>query len=264
MYCPVCLNEDKVPHFRLSWRFAFNYACHKHETRLIDQCPACGVAPWPGGCGVLDHVHPRFQSHVHCWQCGFDMRQTKLIECRQVTELQSWLSEGLCDLANSKVPAGEMFSALRAVCQLFIRARSRDLVLASPGPWSAVAKQIETSTSDDVTERLPVAVRAVLVPAALSLFLDWPHRFVAFANECGISRTHFNGTFNLSPAWFNECVNKNLARQNRWVTPAMIREAVVSLRSEGETPTKQKVRKLLRWQGNFSSELLLAEDGEEF
>lgn len=261
MYCPSCLAEDDVPHFRLSWRFAFNYACLKHETQLIDQCPACGVPPWPGGCGVLDHVHPRFQSHGCCWQCGFDMRQTRPIECRQVTQPQSWLSDGVCDLANSHVPTSEMFSALRAVCQLFIRTRSRDLILLNSDRWSSIAKQVDPFSSEDVIERLPVAVRADLVPAAVSLILDWPHSFLTFANECGISRTHFNGTYHLSPAWFNECVDQNLARQNRWVSAAMIRNAVVELRREGEAPTKHKVRKRLRWQGDFSAELLLVDEG---
>ncbi|NPT37485.1 TniQ family protein [Paraburkholderia xenovorans] len=40
--CVACLAEDKVPHFRYSWRLAYSFVCEIHRCALIDSCGACG------------------------------------------------------------------------------------------------------------------------------------------------------------------------------------------------------------------------------
>lgn len=40
-YCPLCLKEDSVSYFRLSWRLALYTFCSKHRIMMIDRCQHC-------------------------------------------------------------------------------------------------------------------------------------------------------------------------------------------------------------------------------
>lgn len=41
-YCPACLEGDEISHFRISWRFAYNFVCEIHRCPLFDACVYCG------------------------------------------------------------------------------------------------------------------------------------------------------------------------------------------------------------------------------
>lgn len=40
-YCPVCLAGDRVPYFRIEWRFRCWHWCPLHQCLLKDKCSAC-------------------------------------------------------------------------------------------------------------------------------------------------------------------------------------------------------------------------------
>lgn len=40
-YCPVCVTEQQVPYYLLSWRFLTLTCCWKHKCRLLDICKHC-------------------------------------------------------------------------------------------------------------------------------------------------------------------------------------------------------------------------------
>lgn len=41
-YCPACIGGDEIPHFRISWRFAYSFVCEFHRCPLLDACTYCG------------------------------------------------------------------------------------------------------------------------------------------------------------------------------------------------------------------------------
>jgi len=41
-YCPVCLASDRLPYFRVEWRFRCWHWCPLHSCLLRDRCGACG------------------------------------------------------------------------------------------------------------------------------------------------------------------------------------------------------------------------------
>lgn len=43
-FCPECL-RDSGGRWRLSWQFAFGFACLRHRVLLVDVCPQCGQHP---------------------------------------------------------------------------------------------------------------------------------------------------------------------------------------------------------------------------
>lgn len=44
-WCPACLRE--VPYLRTLWTLKLVCHCERHQTKLRDSCPACGVAQYP-------------------------------------------------------------------------------------------------------------------------------------------------------------------------------------------------------------------------
>ena len=40
-FCPACLRDDRTPHYRLQWRFAWHTGCDVHDVGLMDRCPNC-------------------------------------------------------------------------------------------------------------------------------------------------------------------------------------------------------------------------------
>lgn len=252
MFCPSCLEEDAIPYFRLTWRLGFLTSCSVHSKQLLDQCPECGSAPWPSGCGRKTQVHPLFQSLRYCWHCGCDL-------CENVEQLPAptalaaakWLSEGEVKVGERLLPSCEAFGAMRAICQLFLRNRSRARIEKSPTVWSTIcAKLSEKAKAVQSVEHLCVGDRTLLLDASIQMLVNWPDAFIDFAYQTGISKTHFDGAYGLHPEWMSEVIDSALVKQNRQVTPAVLKAKVEQFRGElGRDPTKTELRRSLGWQG---------------
>lgn len=251
MYCPKCLGTDPTPYFRLIWRLGFITACPLHKTQLHDHCHQCGNAPWPSGCGVQGNVNPEFQSLRFCWHCDSDLSAATSIMLVGASDITDWLGKDRTDIGRINVSCLEAFGALRAICQVFLRNRPRSCIERSGTLWAQLASSLsEEAKQTQTVETLHVEDRALLVPAGLKIIDGWPDSFVRFANESGVSRTHFNGTECLQPQWMNEVINSKLAKQNRNVTDAVLATALTTLTQQLERiPTKTELRRHLAWQG---------------
>lgn len=66
-FCPLCMAEDAIPHFRRQWLSKVYRYCPKHGVRLSYRCPTCGHSARP-------HVR-REVGFVHfCHNCNCDLR----------------------------------------------------------------------------------------------------------------------------------------------------------------------------------------------
>lgn len=73
-YCPVCLDCDRVPYYRMDWRFAWHTVCVQHKVVLKDSCYKCG-AP------IIFHMLTISNPHLYeCANCGFDLRAVNVSE----------------------------------------------------------------------------------------------------------------------------------------------------------------------------------------
>lgn len=252
MYCPHCLSTDAVPFYRLAWRLGFNTHCDVHHTLLLDRCPKCGCAPWPSGCGIQGAVDPGFTSFRSCWRCGHmhDSHAESSV-AHEMPGPAQWLGSASIRLGAIQVPPIQALQALRAVGQLFLRNRSMRKIQSSRTEWGVVLASLsESAQHTQVIEYLDVADRAVLVPAAFKVLEHWPASFLSFCEDTEIARTHFNGAIHLQPAWMTEEVDKNLAKQNRFVSQPVLQAAIADLQSEhGHMPSRTTLRAHLKWQG---------------
>ncbi len=251
MFCPKCLNEDQKPYFRLHWRFGFITSCEVHKVRLLDACPKCQCAPWPRGSGFRDLMSDSFTDFRKCWHCGIDNSgldtQTISIE----NPWNKWFQEDAATFGLINVPVSEALSALRAICQLFLRNRSRMAILKSENFWSSIAFALSSEAiQSNSIEQCRVGDREILVSTAMQILSDWPTSFRTFAQKCSISRFHFSGSYEALPKWLLEEVDTTLAKHNRNVTPEIIAKTIQDMKSElGRRPFKGEVRRRLNWEG---------------
>lgn len=251
MYCASCLATDSVPYFRLAWRFGFHTACAVHSHRLQDHCPNCKCAPWPSGCGIQSQVHQGFTSFRYCWHCGADLSCVQSEAAAVISRTNAWLDTKVMAVGDELIPSYEAFSAARAICQLFLRNRSRKCIEQSNSVWAILAQTLsEDAKQTQAVEHLRIEDRCLLVPIAFEMVHCWPHAFISFARDAKVTKAHFNGAESLHPQWMNKVVNSSLAIQNRSVTGSVLRDAVDHLSEKfARPPTKTELRHHLNWQG---------------
>lgn len=254
MYCPLCLAEDEVPFFRLHWRFGFVTSCTIHDVELLDRCPTCREPMWPGGAGIPSNLSPRFTSFCSCWSCGSEISNTQRIPAD--ASLERVLLFGLQDRAIKfgavAFPISEVLQALRGICQLFVRSRTRALILKSHGGLRQIFEDLPPESLDArAIELMGVVDRRRIVPIAWEILSDWPGSFNKFCAQSRIEKWHFDGASHLNPRWMNTEIEDNLKRQNRSVTKALLAHTFNDLKeSLGRTPQKSELRRALSWQGS--------------
>ncbi len=69
-YCPICLQNDQAPYFRIQWRLAWHTVCHQHECLLWDKCPSCGSPIQP------HTLTGKECSIAICSSCKFDLKNS--------------------------------------------------------------------------------------------------------------------------------------------------------------------------------------------
>lgn len=251
MYCALCLKTDEVPYFRLFWRLGFVTHCPVHRTQLEDQCSYCLCAPWPRGSGARETMSSKFVDFRKCWRCGIELDAKSKHQEGSVGRWRSWLETGTAELGKQFVPSTEAFMALRAICHLFLRNRSRSQILKNSNQWSLLVSAMSPEAQvTQAIEQCSVSDRALLVLAAAELLEEWPLQFLSFATECRLQREHFSGCYRLMPNRMRQVVDTQLARQNRWVTAAVLSDTISLLATElGHSPSKTAVRQRLKWSG---------------
>lgn len=246
-FCPICLQCDKRPFFRLRWRLALSSACEIHGALYQDRCPRCGHPAWPASAPIpklyADAWHP---VHV-CPVCCFDLRDAPP---GPVCEADAFRMSGECfenDVfltATRTVPAYEYAAALWVVCQLFIRNRSHRHIVAQRTHQRDLAVSVAQIRCRSV-EDLPIATRHKLTTAGHALFNEWPNALLEFCDQHNLSAEHFSEDRGRMPAWFESVVFGALRRQVRGISLAQIEHARTQLLEQGKKVTKAAVGRLV-------------------
>lgn len=63
MFCPECLDEDKIPYFRKIWRLKEHIICKKHNIKLLSRCSNCS-AP------LTISKSFKEKDFIFCYKCG--------------------------------------------------------------------------------------------------------------------------------------------------------------------------------------------------
>lgn len=67
-YCPLCLQEDELPYYRIPWRLAWHVGCEQHLCSLVDRCWSCFAPLEPY------RLAPEDRNIAICGRCKTDLR----------------------------------------------------------------------------------------------------------------------------------------------------------------------------------------------
>lgn len=85
-FCPQCWSEDKIPYFRIEWRFRHGKYCLKHHSELRSQCPSCGkILPMHRALLGGTYKPPPVLDLATCLYCRANLR-ANAIELNQFTD----------------------------------------------------------------------------------------------------------------------------------------------------------------------------------
>ena len=106
-FCPLCLQEDKEPYFRVDWRLSFVTMCVKHNCLLQHRCPWCkkevNLYRIPAGSANLS---------ICCW-CGQDISKAPVLQSNCFTQY-SKIQMYLIDILNkAHVEGGYGYKKIR-------------------------------------------------------------------------------------------------------------------------------------------------------
>ncbi|WP_448204330.1 TniQ family protein [Azospirillum sp. sgz302134] len=253
--CPLCLAEDTVPFLRLDWRLSFITACPTHKRLLLDRCPACNES--------FSVLRQNKFGGVFCWSCGTDVRRfigdpPPVDPLPTQEELLITLSQGWKTLG-SYGPVYS-FTALR-ILSLIVRliAGGRHAYalrewVANQGSRLAVPPETLPRVRDGAL--LTARARSVIVAMAHYVMEEWPHRFVAAAQEVGMSsrdvRKRVDGAY---PFAYADAVEWNLTEPLNGSTRDEVLAAKNVLLSRGESATYRKLKELRGGKAGTMSEV---------
>ncbi|MFG0232932.1 TniQ family protein [Achromobacter sp. 413638] len=177
-FCPVCLDEDKEPYLRRSWRLALLVVCTKHRVLLQERCGTCGNPLAPHRADMTTrHSFPARGDMRTCGFCrksilgspvsadGRDVAMQRSIE--QVID-----REYTCIGENSSLYSHLYFDGLRALMHGI-----RRLKIVTP--------------SNRNFERCDIESRLLLMRHAVRLLRNWPENFLRLCEHARRPYTTF-------------------------------------------------------------------------
>ncbi len=239
--CVDCLESDRTPYWRRSWRLSTTTICHRHGKMLVEACPSCG-APfmlWGRRSAPLDQCGL-------CWQ-----RLQPTSPLPGSIETQSWRWSAPSAAIASQFPVALGYSHLwwdgiRVLLNVFSRPKLAKKLQCLP------CSRLITSTLEDLAgqpradfDRQPVAVRHELLNLCQWLVADWPSRFVRSMNEAGITWTEFSTCEIEMPYWLWSVCKVELDRRRYQVTEGEVKAAAALIARNGGAASKIAVKRML-------------------
>ncbi|TNC81494.1 MAG: hypothetical protein C9356_09195 [Oleiphilus sp.] len=235
-FCPRCLEEDRIPYYRRSWRLTPITICSKHLVKLADRCAKCES---PANFHHLSLFH---SSLAFCWQCGSELTRITTEEiCPQsgVAKFNDLILEGLTTgwvRINEETPIMmPMFlEGIWRMVRPFLRnkhARRFEESFRTNGDEGFVG--LDSFTFGSRIDRLPTSDRFKLGHVLGHLLCDWPNRFVGFCINSNITRKPFRRNVGIPPYWLAKVLNTELNKKPYWTSEMEFDSAISYLIGRG-------------------------------
>lgn len=264
-YCPRCLAEDKEPYFRRKWRLAFVVVCERHCKLLHDRCPHC-EAPINFHRDELGNFR-KFAptSMVGCYACGYDLRTSRgdstgsspvtRAEVEFTARLLRMLSSGVSRVSHSVTTYSHLFfTGLRQLMKIIAMRNKRiDKLRQVISDTYGVETYVPGATRQPDIQEQSLRDRRRLLGLTRCLLDEWPHRFIALAQEHGIWSSTWlrhleSGSRQQSqaaPFWYWEVVHEHLNRTRYCPSDEETGEAIRYLRRSRAALNKSTLARLL-------------------
>lgn len=80
-FCPHCLEQDKIPHFRPEWRLKFWTVCPEHQSKMHDECPECGEHQHTNKVNLKLDAQKNERALQYCLHCNADLTKSCARHC---------------------------------------------------------------------------------------------------------------------------------------------------------------------------------------
>lgn len=127
-FCPICLSEDEVPHFRLKWRLSFVTMCPKHKTLLNNKCPACKQEI------SIYRLSAHAEELAKCCWCRYDLKKSTCFQSHLLSQylplqhlMETLLDKLQCPTITDYSSIREDFGKLYHLAYLVMHAVPKDL-----------------------------------------------------------------------------------------------------------------------------------------
>lgn len=216
--CLQCLATDRIPYFRLHWRFAFITECVVHRVELIAACPHCsGPLDFP----AMDRGHPRPEKHwllSKCPSCAVDWRmyaQRQPTSDVDLWRMQRALLRGVAArwvvLTGNPVWIG---LALDGIYHLLRAIRTPKVIvrLASMAWSEHDGVPLQWTPTRTPFEYLLLRERRALMQYGSAMLRRWPYTFVELADRSGLRLSVLRASRNRPPYWLDRIAQEHLDR----------------------------------------------------
>lgn len=208
-FCSECLAQDKEPHFRKSWRVAFNTICTIHNCMLHDRCPHCGY-------GVAFHRndmrHAQYVTTVslkECHCCGFDLSRSPSIRVNYVNKDIGRFLRNLSQKLSGGALAQAEIDNLLVMHHLakLIFTRNSTVKLYSHLCNVMGIDEISLNTKGDI-EGVSVETRHHVLQVIAYLMLDLELRLERALLGKSIRYNHLKKDFDDKPEWYEALIGE--------------------------------------------------------
>lgn len=203
-FCPKCLDNDKNPYFRKSWRLGLSVVCTKCQTALHDCCPKCNapISFFRTDVGHKTSIAPN--PITACFDCGFDLRKSpKYPPAIGSTSFQLKLNKVISTGQwKNQIPSKEYFTVLYKIITI-LRSNSRLFTSLTQFIFETENQRIKQLPKNQYFETTPCQDREVLIRIGCWLLEQWPDRFISICKETKTGASAVLRDIVDPPDWFN-------------------------------------------------------------
>lgn len=243
MYCPKCLQEDKIPYFRKKWRYFFYTACPKHKIFLTDRCWYCYKPIKLFKIQVTDKIRC-------CSHCGADLSLTQTNQNKIPDEMgleaikwfENGLNRGYFEINGQKVWSVMFFHIF---CRLYyLLDRKEDLFLNSfplLNKYKEVCKKHEVYNSKKASS---IYKEFYINTMIYHLFQDYPFNFLDFIKSNNLTQREFTHGMKYKPFWYENFLFELIPKENkigRVISESEVMGAIKYLKQKGVTVNQLNV-----------------------
>lgn len=189
-FCPLCLQNDWKPYYRIQWRLAWHTGCSEHGVQLLDRCPRCNAPIEPHRLLATDSVMSL------CATCKFDLRKSATVvhtptarAFQQAADEILANKQGSCGASRPSV--GHWLELSRYFVMLLrkVALRRTDGLVVFAKALGVDVDNLQPPATGLALELLPVAERTMLLADTWKMLKVTPDHFLSAATRASLTRS---------------------------------------------------------------------------
>lgn len=248
-YCPVCLQEDKVPYFRKTWRVVFYNICHKHKCQLYEHCPECKTKL------DISKMYKNELPYTYCHKCGFELKRGRRLSLikKYISSISyqnkifKAINKGYVKLGKSVIYSFLFLEVFIKFSKLILADNTHKFINTHP-LFKLIKDAKKQNFNHPICKRINAKEQSAFFGLVMYIFDDYPHNLKRFIMENGLTYHNMTTKMSYVPFWYQTAVNEITPRylpHSMTVTEEEVTHVGQYLKSIGKDINKVNLTKLL-------------------